>query len=386
MHSSFVEGIPIKSSKGHGRRKLPPIICKICRVQFKYRAPLFKHFRDHPEQNINTSNFHHFIECSDPGTVNALTHAISSHEEGSSAVGAPDRKINFKTLLDVHKGGQSEKKFTCVVCNKHFNRANKLVRHMQIHDPERPRVECKHCNRSFTRYDTMYYHMRTQHPDTREGSGDLLLEVPKEEVSRRRVEGGTMAYRCSGCGNTYSLLTAFKAHDCAGASKDPDPMVRCIHCNHAFVTYDQLATHQVNAHQFSCDVCSKTFLHEAYLNVHKVIHSGPGRFTCQECHLSMEELEDYQEHVKTHPKYCPYKCSGCGKAFAFPSLIVAHQQSCSAAKACGTSGVEASSAELAFSSIREEDFNDVGKVSKAVSQEPANAADHSTSPFVLSPQ
>ena len=99
----------------------------------------------------------------------------------------------------------------------------------------------------------------------------------------------------------------------------------------------------------------------------------------------MEELEDYQEHVKTHPKYCPYKCSGCGKAFAFPSLIVAHQQSCSAAKACGTSGVEASSAELAFS-IREEDFNDVGKVSKAVSQEPANAAGHSTSPFVLSPQ
>ena len=68
--------------------------------------------------------------------------------------------------------------------------------------------------------------------------------------------------------------------------------------------------------------------YRAYLDVHMVIHSGPGTFQCQECEASFEDSESYYNHIKTHPRYTPYKCLKCRKTFVYPSQIVAHSQSC----------------------------------------------------------
>ena len=262
---------------------------------------------------------------------------------------------------------EAKKAYTCVVCSKSFSKPNKLMRHMSIHDPERPRVVCKLCSRSFIRYQSLFQHVQSQHPAAVEGlqldaeditckycsrtftrieslydhiqakHAELKKEVLAEEdgvvtrTRRRRREGGNIAFRCTTCTETFAHLVAYQEHSCHGKTAEPEQVIRCIHCSLSFPSQQHLSSHQTSAHQFSCDTCSKTFLHEAYLNVHKVIHSGPGRFNCQECELSMEELEEYQKHIKTHPKYSPYKCTGCGKAFPFPSLMVMHK--CSAQKA-----------------------------------------------------
>ena len=297
--------------------------CKLCGVQFKYRLSLFKHFKEHSDHNIGTHNYEDYVEYQ-PSKVGGTSQRLRR---------TPNKLLNFETLSTTPSLSLTpmEKSYLCVVCNKNFNRPNKLVRHMQIHDPDRPRVDCNYCNRSFTRYDTMYYHIRTQHPEAKAGHG---FTGEGGNVSRKRVDGGSTAYRCTECQGMFSLMTSFRSHDCPGAKTQPEPMVRCIHCNQAFPSFDYLADHQVKAHTYSCKICCKTFLHEAYLNVHMVIHSGPGKFTCQQsdCQSTFEQHEEYLKHIKSHPNYMPYKCDPCGRNFAYPSLIVAHSLSCLAAK------------------------------------------------------
>jgi DNA-directed RNA polymerase subunit RPC12/RpoP len=304
-----------------GRKKLPVICCKLCGVQFKYRLSLFKHFKEHTEHNISTHNYEDFVvyQSSKVGGPPSRNRRV------------PTKLVNFETLPLAPSLPPEDRSYTCVVCNKHFNRPNKLVRHMQIHDPDRPRVECNYCSRSFTRYDTMYYHIRTQHPEVKAGHG---FAENGEKLTRKRVDGGSTAYKCTECQGMFSLMTSFKSHDCPGAKMQPEAMVRCIHCNQAFPSFDHLADHQVKVHAYSCKVCCKTFLHEAYLNVHMVIHSGPGKFTCQqeECQDTFEQHEEYLKHIKSHPGYMPYRCTHCRRSFAYPSLIVAHTLSCSVAK------------------------------------------------------
>jgi len=398
--------------------------CKICTRTFKYRTPLIKHFSQHREtqnQQVDLGNYHLFVEFGDsadtpapitdplppltldppaeavegvsaasppPGesllsSVNIAgpqplpmdtTGADPSYAQASTSVASalslfPDAIPEEESEPPAKKAKEDKKMkmYTCVVCSKSFGKPNKLMRHMSIHDPERPRVECKLCSRSFIRYQSLFQHVQAQHPAAVEGlqldAEDITCkycsrtftrieslydhiqakhaEMRRDSLAeedgvvtrtrRRRREGGNIAFRCTTCNETFTQLSAHQDHVCSGKTAEPEQVIRCIHCSLSFSSQQLLSSHQTSAHQFSCDLCSKTFLHEAYLNVHKVIHSGPGRFTCQECHLSMEELEDYQKHIKTHPKYCPYKCSGCGKAFAFPSLLVMHK--CSIQKA-----------------------------------------------------
>ena len=396
--------------------------CKICTRTFKYRTPLIKHFSQHREtqnQQVDLSNYHLFVEFGDstdspvpttdplppltldppaeavegvsatsPPPAESLLNSVNlagsqpppvdasgadpSYTQASTSITSalclfPDAIPEENNEPPAKKAKVDKKMYTCVVCSKSFGKPNKLMRHMSIHDPERPRVECKLCSRSFIRYQSLFQHVQAQHPAAVEGlqldAEDITCkycgrtftrieslydhiqakhaEMRKDNLAeedgvvtrtrRRRREGGNIAFRCTTCSETFTQLSAYQDHVCHGKPAEPEQVIRCIHCSLSFPSQQLLSSHQTSAHQFSCDLCSKTFLHEAYLNVHKVIHSGPGRFTCQECHLSMEELEDYQKHIKSHPKYCPYKCSGCGKAFAFPSLLVMHK--CSLQKA-----------------------------------------------------
>ena len=71
----------------------------------------------------------------------------------------------FEISLQHHLGGtksvtQDEKmQFICEICNKSFNKPSDHFRHIQIHDPNRPRVPCRHCSKTFTRYKSVGKHV-----------------------------------------------------------------------------------------------------------------------------------------------------------------------------------------------------------------------------------
>ena len=58
-------------------------------------------------------------------------------------------------------------RYNCTVCSKSFDRPYRLQRHIQIHNPNRPRVQCQFCDRSFTRIDTLENHVKSLHSSER---------------------------------------------------------------------------------------------------------------------------------------------------------------------------------------------------------------------------
>ena len=64
------------------------------------------------------------------------------------------------------EGGESEK-YECPTCGKVFDRPYRYQRHLQIHNPNRPKVSCQLCNKTFTRMDTLENHMKCLHSNDR---------------------------------------------------------------------------------------------------------------------------------------------------------------------------------------------------------------------------
>ncbi len=58
-------------------------------------------------------------------------------------------------------------RYTCPTCNKIFDRPYRLQRHLQIHNPNRPKVSCQLCDKVFTRTDTLENHMKCLHSNDR---------------------------------------------------------------------------------------------------------------------------------------------------------------------------------------------------------------------------
>ena len=64
-------------------------------------------------------------------------------------------------------GGDGMDRYTCPTCNKVFDRPYRLQRHLQIHNPNRPKVNCQLCDKTFTRMDTLENHMKCLHSNDR---------------------------------------------------------------------------------------------------------------------------------------------------------------------------------------------------------------------------
>lgn len=59
------------------------------------------------------------------------------------------------------------RKFSCPTCHKTFDRQYRLQRHLQIHNPNRPKVNCPMCDKYFTRMDTLENHIKCLHSEER---------------------------------------------------------------------------------------------------------------------------------------------------------------------------------------------------------------------------
>ena len=80
-----------------------------------------------------------------------------SGSEGAKA-GRMQREVNMH---------EQSGKYVCPTCGKPFDRPYRLQRHLQIHNPNRPKVSCHLCDKSFTRVDTLENHMKCLHSNDR---------------------------------------------------------------------------------------------------------------------------------------------------------------------------------------------------------------------------
>lgn len=385
-HVPAYSSTPIFQKPGRGgkRGNIPPMSCKICNMSFHYKRCLFRHLKEN-HSGIDVNNLQKYIDASSHELikkiredsslfVNIGSDANSSAADSSSLSdsGLVDRGVpsightlgastlnedmgeeeplladagmsvegdlstmspSNKILTDDNKM-KSGSQFICTSCSKVFDRPYRLQRHMQIHNPNRPRVACHICDRTFTRFDTLENHMKCLHTEERPfkcmvESCNKTFATQSTLFHHQKTHTNGKPYNCRECNTSFALLNEYKQHmkNIHADTRD----LRCSDCYKVFVSSAELDKHKLVEHRLECEMCGKTFARLAYLKMHVHIHDGDNLFNCQFCSTGFDTEYAYKQHLRSHPEYQTakriYHCQVCEKVFQHSSNLVAHYRS-----------------------------------------------------------
>ena len=169
-----------------------------------------------------------------------------------------------------HKSG--EKKFNCAQCNKSFNHAVLLKRHLLTHAGEKQQ-KCRQCN-----YSTNHNSALRQH-------------VMKHT--------GEKPHHCNECSYTSIQANHMKRHKRTHSGEKPH---RCTICEYSSITPGNLNKHIMG------------------------MHSGEKPFKCDQCNYDCTQAHKLRQHMMTHTGERPFKYNQCSKAFKQKIQLTRHFQ------------------------------------------------------------
>ncbi|XP_035741581.1 zinc finger protein 16-like isoform X1 [Vespa mandarinia] len=207
------------------------------------------------------------------------THDV--HEENCSSCGKECTcGIKFK---GTRKNNEKVNIFTCIECNKSFEKEIKLQRHMRIHertkeqqDSNFKRFLCHICSKTFRQNTGLMFHMRTH--------------------------------------------TGYKPHVCK-------------YCGRGFTSNSNCINHErthTGDRPFVCHFCSAAFAKSCTLKAHITTHTGEANYHCKTCGKSFRRLKYLKEHRFTHTGEKPYACKICGTAYSHSGSLFVHEKKCKA--------------------------------------------------------
>lgn len=227
----------------------------------------------------------------------------------------------------------SFREFKCTICDKCFDRPYRLTRHLEIHDPNRPRIPCSYCNKNFTRKDSLESHIRTVHTPVQpftcpQENCPRTFSTRSMYLNHLKVHGEAHPYHCLECTESFSHLAELKDH-LKKIHPDTEEL-RCSECFKVATSHKELMQHKLSEHRFECEICGKVFARIAYLQVHVKVHNGEAKFNCRYCSEGFNSIYSYRQHMRKHPEYRRnvnvYPCHACSMTFQDPSELVSHYQ------------------------------------------------------------
>ena len=260
--------------------------------------------------------------------------SLLSHINSVSMSNSPNTSTTKnQTSARSEEGTTNFREFKCTICNKAFDRPYRLTRHLEIHDPNRPRIPCNYCSKTFTRKDSLESHIKTVHasvhPFTCNHDGcSRSFATRSMYLNHLKVHGDNKPYHCQECSECFTLLSELKEH--FKKEHPENESLRCNECFKVWLSLEELEEHKLQDHRFECESCGKIFARLAYLQVHVRVHNGEAKFNCRFCSEGFNSAYSYRQHMKNHPEYRRivnvFPCHPCNKTFQDPSDLVAHYQ------------------------------------------------------------
>lgn len=121
---------------------------------------------------------------------------------------------NFSTTQN-QRGGNGDKKFSCIFCGKSFNYLSYLKVHVRRHSGEKP-FGCNVCGKRFAQKTYLKLHERThsgEKPYTCMECGKSFSQKSSLNV-HLRSHTGEKPYSCLECGKSYAYKHGFNTHQC----------------------------------------------------------------------------------------------------------------------------------------------------------------------------
>ncbi|XP_041475553.1 zinc finger protein 37-like [Lytechinus variegatus] len=296
-------------------RKSGKLVCGICHLEFPSIHFQRKHiFESHKECR------YFYQKCSTCGKIftnksqyksHVITHAdIEERKKNQSTVKVQckwcDKTYDTASGLSKHVNSKHTKKKTypCELCGKVFYIAEKMRMHVLCHSKEDRAFKCEECGKGFVALYFLKNHKATVHSNVHQSLCDLCGASFKYKGSLQQhyntVHSNVYNFKCEVCGKKFQRATLLNAHMKIHSSDASAKPFKCEQCGKCFRTRYKLKVHldwHNNIRSHTCEVCGKSFLTKGNLTKHMYTHQDKKPHECRICNRGFSDMPALRRHL-----------------------------------------------------------------------------------------